>query len=79
MYDFSNKKTHNGIHYTRYIMSWIREGGSLWFNRYDSDFAKWLKTQDLTDEEIYEICELAQCGKLELEISAKQFIKSLEN
>ena len=70
-----NKKTHNGIHYSRYIASWYGVGGKY----YGDKFAEWLKTtQELTDDEIREIRELATCGKLELEYSAGQFLKTFK-
>ena len=66
---FENKLTHNGIHYSRYIASWIKAGGDLHFSKY-SNFAKWLKElQWLTDDEIRDICNLADNGKMELEES----------
>ena len=75
---FENKLTHNGIHYSRYIASWINADGDLHFNQYRSRFANWLRaTQALTDKEVQEICELAENGKLELEISARNFIKNV--
>ena len=70
---FENKKTHNGIHYSRYIVSWHNSGGLY----YGSSFVEWLRTtQELTDEEIHDIVEMATCGKLELETSAKMFLSS---
>ena len=74
---FENKLTHNGIHYTRYIMSWIRSGGDLNLCK-SSNFAKWLKeSQQLTDEEIRDICEIATNGKMELEDSVKLWLKGM--
>lgn len=76
---FENKITHNGIHYSRYISSWINADGDLHFNQYRSLFANWLRaTQALTNKEVSEICELAENGKLELEISARNFIKNID-
>lgn len=75
MYDFSNNKTHNGILYTRYIMSWIFATGDSHFGR-RSKFADWLReTQELTEDEISDICDLAECGKFELQVSAERFYK----
>lgn len=74
--DFDNAKTekHN-VHYSRYIASWINAGGDLstldgWYS-----FAFWLDTLGLTADEIYHIRVMATNGKLELENSAKEFIK----
>ena len=70
---FENKLTHNGIHYSRYIASWKREGGKIFG---EGLFQRWLKeTQELTDEEIRGIMYLATNGKFELEESARQFMK----
>ena len=70
---FENKLTHNGIHYSRYIASWKREGGKIFGKGL---FERWLKeTQELTDEEIREIMLLATNGKFELESSAREFMK----
>jgi len=67
-----NKKTHNGIPYSRYIASWHVAGGRI----YDRLFEEWLRTtQQLTDDEIHDIKEMATCGKLELEESARLFLK----
>lgn len=62
-----------GAHYSRIIMSWYRVGGG----RNLSNFSKWLKTlTELTDDQRDDIEHMFICGKLELEISAKNFIES---
>lgn len=68
-----NKKTRNGIHYTRYIMSWINSGGAKF--GFGFKFEAWLRSEGLTEDEIHDIKEMAMCGKLELEINAEAFIK----
>ena len=69
---FENKLTHNGIHYSRYIASWKRSGGKLYRGGL---FERWLRDeQKLTNEEIAGILLLTDNGKLELEVSAKDFI-----
>ena len=71
---FENKQI-RGIHATRYIMSWVREGGR--FDRHGKgidDFRKWLSSVGLSEDEIHYIEILAQNGKLELEKSAKEFL-----
>ena len=61
------------VHYSRIIASWFKVGGS----KYLGDFRKWLKTLDkLTDDQRREIEFLFDNGKLELEFSAKNFIKN---
>lgn len=74
---FENKLTHNGIHYSRYIASWRREGGKIYRGGL---FERWLKeTQHLTDEEVDDILLMAENGKMELESSASAFMKEHEN
>ena len=69
----------NGYTYaSRFIMSWIRSGGTFGKRGqgYD-DFRNWLKSLgELSDEDIQYIVNLAMSGKLELEVSAKDFIKN---
>ena len=70
-----NKK-HNGIHYSRYIASWINAGGKY----FDEEFLEWLKSEGFEEDDARDVREMATCGKLELETSAKKFInKEKEN
>jgi len=74
---FENKLIKESVHATRFIMSWVREGGKLDRSGEGYDgFRKWLKSLELSDEEIYDIMDIASNGKLELETLAKNFIKS---
>lgn len=75
--DYENKKTEDGVRYSRYIASWLKAGGSL---RHDinSDFNKWLESLGLSDDEVKDICDMARSGKRELEDSAWDFIKNEE-
>lgn len=71
---FENR-TIEGIHISRFVVSWIKSGGKLNFT-----FKDWLRTltingRKLTDEEIYDIYNFGTNGKLELEESAKVFLK----
>lgn len=62
-----------GAHYSRIIASWFKVGGT----KYLSDFRKWLKTlNQLTDDQRHDIEFMFDNGKLELEFSAKNFIKN---
>ena len=65
----------DGVHVSRYIMSWVRCGGTLGKRGqgYD-DFDKWLKTLGLGDDDRRYICNFASNGKLELEESVKRFL-----
>lgn len=77
---FENKVI-EGIYVSRFIASWQKAGGNC---RKDySLFKEWLKTlvingRSLSDEEIHDICFLADNGKMELEMSAKAFLKKNE-
>ena len=64
-----------GTHASRYIMSWLREGGSI---RNRDKFREWLKSLplELTNEEISHIVEIYDNGKLELEVNASRFLKN---
>lgn len=80
---FTNKVI-KGIHISRFIMSWIRSGGVFSVRGGYDDFHDWLKTlvineTKLSDDEIADIMEIARNGKLELEMSAKAFIKNIKN
>lgn len=79
-----NNNTKCSIHATRFIMSWVRMGGTLKYGKDYQNFEDWLKTlivdgKPLPDEDVDHIIALAKCGKLELEVSAKAFLKTLEN
>ena len=75
---FENKVINGCDYATRFIMSWVRSGGTFGKHGkgYD-DFRKWLESLELKTEDIEDIMFLAQNGKLELEVSAKKFIANL--
>ena len=73
MKEFENSLI-KGIHKSRYVASWVKEGGKINYL-----FRKWLATlridgEALTDSEIQEIYYYAGNGKLELESSAMNFL-----
>lgn len=75
-------ETECGIYATRFIMSWVRMGGTLQKrgSGYDS-FEDWLRSlkvdgRSLSDRDVDHIMALARNGKLELECSAKEFLKT---
>lgn len=70
---FENKLI-NGIHATRYIMSWVREGGQLCTGGDIDDFNEWLLSLGLSEDDADYIKYLATNGKLELETSAMKFL-----
>lgn len=67
---FANKIDHLNIYYSRYIASWVRSGG-----RINLQFKSWLESIGLPYDEINEIYFLAENGKMELEDSAKRYLK----
>ena len=71
--DFENK-LYKGIYYSRFIASWINEGGKP-----NSKMKYWLMSlkidnEPIPNEIIKEIMELATNGKMELETSAREFL-----
>ena len=74
---FTNKLI-GDVYATRFIMSWVRMGGKLG-KRGDGvgDFRKWLTSLDLDEEDIERIIFIATNGKLELEVSAKNYIENI--
>lgn len=72
---FENKKTSCGIYYSRYIASWANVGRGFGPVYYRDEFFKWLIEVGCTENEAYEIVELANCGKVELEDSARLFYR----
>lgn len=72
-------ETECGIHATRFIMSWVRMGGTLKYGKDYDDFEEWLKTliidgKNLSGKDVDHILILALNGKMELEYSAKKFL-----
>jgi hypothetical protein len=74
---FENK-LFNDVRATRYIASWLRAGGELYYVEDVDNFRGWLLSLGLTADEVYHISNLATCGKLELENSAKKFLSELQ-
>lgn len=72
---FENKRL-GDIHYSRVIASWVKAyPGHAYFG---GSFKAWLRDLGATEEQIHEIYEMATCGRLELELDAKRFIKELK-
>ena len=76
---FENAVTKSeGIEYSRYIMSWLN--AKCDFTKYfGDDFKAWLKTHNLTDEEIHDVRFIAINGKFELEQSAIKFLREKQS
>jgi hypothetical protein len=77
MWDWSNKIASTGIEYSRYIASWLNVGGQKekLVRLYDTQFYNWLLTTGLEEIEAKEIANMWTNGKLELQESAKAFLK----
>ena len=76
---FTNKPINGYTYATRFIASWVREGGKLRTGKDIDNFYKWLLSLGLTKDDADHIKFLAENGKLELEISAQKFLKDLNN
>ena len=74
---FTNKLKNTDIYATRFIASWIREGGQLRYRNDYDNFYKWLLSLGLSKEDAKHVKFLAENGKLELENSAKKFLANL--
>ena len=61
-----------GVHVTRYIMSYIRMGGDL--SKHAWEFEEWLESLGLSEAEVDTIVRIANNGRLELELSAAKFL-----
>ncbi len=66
------------IHYSRIIASWINAGGKT----FGGQFKEWLQSMEdsntgekiFTEDQIAEIVNLAENGKMEWQISASEFL-----
>ena len=76
---FENFFVQDYAHASRFIASWLREGGNL--RRHDDYklFREWLVSIGVTPENAKRISFLAENGKLELEEMAKRFLKEHED
>ena len=67
---FENAKTEvQGVHYSRYIASWLICGGDY----FGEQFRNWLRANCCTEAEISDIYEMATCGKMELQYGSQTF------
>ena len=73
---FENKQINGYVYATRFIASWVRAGGTFSVNgKGYKEFEDWLRSLQLNDSDIEHILFLAKNGKLELERSARLFLK----
>ena len=77
MYCFENKRVTvnegTGEFYSRIIASWAKEYAP--YKIFDNTFKDWLISLGLTDEDVENIYELADCGKMEIEHHADQWLQ----
>lgn len=71
---FENRVINGYTYATRFIASWVREGGKLRTGKDIDDFYEWLLSLGLSEDDAYHIKFLAENGKLELETSARKFL-----
>lgn len=78
MENFENKeiKTKFGwVNVSRIVSSWVTRGGKVSRSLIGStQFRIWLRSIDVSEEDIESIVDYSGCGKLELEQSAEQFL-----
>lgn len=74
MSTFENRQINGYVYETRYIASWLREGGQLRYGEDVDKFHRWLLSLGLSEEEADHIKFLATNGKMELEYRAKKFL-----
>jgi len=78
MWNFENHSTTTNdlVHYSRFVASWTnachRNKKPVYFTQ---EFEDWLRSIEVPEDDIRNICEMACCGKMELEQSASLFIK----
>lgn len=70
---YENKMV-NGIRLSRYIASWLNVGGTIYYD-HESQWYKWLESLGLSEDDIWNATNMALNGKLELEVSAKEFLE----
>lgn len=72
---FENRKLEVGcdcpVHITRLIASWRNVGGEF---DYGGRFEGWLESLGIDRTTAADICEMALCGKMELERSARAYM-----
>ena len=77
MYNFENKKCNNGegIHYSRIIASWVVAHG-LRGKLFNDEFKDWLRSLELSEEQVQDIYEMATNGRLECENHARKYLSN---
>lgn len=73
---FENKQINEYTYATRYIASWLREGGQLRTGKDVDDFYKWLLSTGISEDDANHIKFLATNGKMELEYQARMWLNN---
>ena len=71
---FKNRQINGYIYATRFIASWLREGGQLRTGEDVDDFYKWLLSTGISEDDANCIKFLATNGKMELEYQARMWL-----
>ena len=75
MWNWENKVV-GDLYYSRVIASWVKACRQSWIRPFFGDsFREWMRSIGIPDEDANNIYEMANNGKLELEISAQNWIK----
>lgn len=67
------------VYATRLIASWLNVGGNTYEATLNDEgepeymFLVWLRGLGISEEDVYYIWDIADCGKMELEHAAKKF------
>ena len=76
---FENRQINGYTYATRFIASWVREGGELRTGKDYDDFKEWLRSLGLKEDDVNHIYFLASNGKMELEYRARVFLANKKN
>ena len=72
---FENRRINDYTYATRFIASWLREGGQLRTGKDYDNFYNWLLSLGLSEDDAEHIKFLAMNGKMELEYSARKYLE----
>lgn len=74
---FTNHAINGYVYETRFIASWLNVGGQLKTGRDMANFHNWLLKVGVSESDAKHIEFLATNGRLELEVSARDYISKL--
>lgn len=76
--EFENVICENYAYRSQFVASWVKAGGRLDSYTAKEQFKTWLRNLGIPNDVCLEIYQFATCGKLELQESAKKFLKPKE-